>query len=94
MDDAVRISGFLLGLIGGPFAASLGYLATLQVLTRMGWFTTEETNRIEIGSIEFEVPVFKSKWHSVFLHATCVVGMVFVFVLYVTVIDLVFAIAD
>lgn len=93
MDDVVRILGFLLGLIGGPFAASMGYLATLQILTRTGWFTTDETNRIEIISIEFEVPVFKSKWHSVFLHAISVFGMVFVFVLYVTVIDLVFSVA-
>lgn len=92
MNETLRTFGFFLGLTGGPFAATAGYLLTLRILTRAGWFTTGESNRIEILSVAFEVPVFESKWHSVFLHALSVFGMVFVFVLYVKVIGLIFSV--
>lgn len=92
MDEAVRKLGLLLGLVGGPIAASLGYLVTLQLLTRAGWFTTDETSSIEIVSVAFEVPVSRSKWHSAALHAISVLGMVSTFVIYVSVVDLVFSV--
>lgn len=90
MEDILRTLLFILILMGGPLAATFGCLGSLQLLTRTGWFFTDESNTIEIFSIEFENPVFKSKWHSIVYYALTLFGMFFVFILYVKTMDVIF----
>lgn len=90
MKDILRTLLFVIILMGGPLAAGMGFLVSLQLLTRTGWFHTDETKSIERFSMEFENPVFKSKLHIVLHHVLIVVGTFFAFILYVKTMDVIF----